>query len=125
MKLTPEQQQQIQRAKDQGERRVNLEFTDQQKPDWQRMAQQEQAERAATLGQLEKIRQAAQQPGFFGDVRRAISSSRRPLSELAGTIGVEPSLLSDFRAAEAELPAQALAKLIAELGLRLMQEIPR
>ena len=74
---------------------------------------------------MEKIHEAAQQVGFFGDLRRAISSSRRPVSELAATIGVEPSVLSDFRAAEAELPAKALETLIDELGLRLMQEIPK
>jgi len=125
MELTPEQQQQIQRAKATGEKRVNLDFTDQQKTAWQRAARQVQDERCATIGQMEKIHEAAQQPGFFGDVRRAISSSRRPLSELAATIGVEPSLLSEFRAAEVELPAPSLEKLIAELGLRLMQEIPR
>ena len=81
MELTPEQQQQIQRAKATGERRVHLDFTAQQKTDWQRAAKQEQDERGATIGQMEKIRDAARQAGFFGDVRRAISSSRRPLSE--------------------------------------------
>jgi ribosome-binding protein aMBF1 (putative translation factor) len=125
MEVTPEQQQQIQRAKATGESRVNLAFTDQQKADWQRAAREEQDERDATIGQMEKIRDAARQPGFFGDVRRALASSRRPVSELATTIGVEQNVLSDFRAAEAELPAQALETLIAELGLRLMQEIPR
>lgn len=125
MELTPEQQQQIQQAKATGETRVNVDFTDQQKADWHRAAREEQDARDATIGQMEKIREAAQQPGFFGDVRRAISSSRRPVSALAAMIGVEPSSLSDFRAAEAELPAKALEMLIAELGLRLMIEIPR
>ena len=125
MELTPEQQQQIQRAKAAGESRVDLAFTDEQRADWQCSARQEQDEREATIGQLKKIREAAEQPGFFGDLRRAISSSRRPLSELATTVGVEPSLLSEFRAAEAKLPAKSLERLIAELGLRLMQEIPR
>lgn len=125
MELTPEQRQKIQRAKAAGETRVNLDFTQQQKAEWQRAARDEDAHSHATIGQMEKIRKAAQQAGFFGDVRRAIASSRLPITELAATIGVEPTVLSDFRAAEAELPAKALELLIAELGLRLMQEIPR
>ena len=40
-------------------------------------------------------------------------------------IGVEPRILSDFRAGDAELPAEALDRLIEVLGLRLMQEIAR
>ncbi|MEO8497814.1 MAG: hypothetical protein ABI614_22335, partial [Planctomycetota bacterium] len=65
-------------------------FTDQQKARWQRLAGEEQDERQATIGRIERIREAAQQPGFFGDLRRAISAAHRPLSELAATIGVEP-----------------------------------
>jgi len=125
MKLTPEQQQQVQTAKVAGENRVNLEFTAEQKANWQHTVSEAQADRDATISQLNKIRQAATQPGFFGDVRRAMSSSRRTVSELAAKIGVEASVLSQFRAAEVELPADALEAIIAELGLRLMQEIPR
>ena len=124
MELTPEQQQQIQAAKATGENRVNLDFTTEQKANWQQAVGEEQADRDATIGQMKKIREAAKQPGFFADVRRAISSSRRPVSELAAMIGVEARVLSDFRAAEADLPATALETLLAELGLRLMQEIP-
>ncbi len=47
------------------------------------------------------------------------------MAELAKEIDVDPRLLSDFRAGEAELPAAALDRLIESLGLRLMQEIPR
>jgi len=43
---------------------------------------------------------------------------------LAKQINVDPRLLSDFRAAQAELPAAALDRLLEALGLRLMQEIP-
>ena len=125
MKLTPEQQDQIQAAKDAGENRANLDFTEQQKANWQQAVCEAQADRDATIRQMKNIREAARQPGFFGDIRRAILSSRRPVSELATIIGVEARVLSDFRAAEGELPARALETLIAELGLRLMQEIPR
>jgi hypothetical protein len=45
--------------------------------------------------------------------------------DLSAEIGVDPRLLSDFRAGDAELPALALDRLIQTLGLRLVQEIPR
>jgi hypothetical protein len=68
---------------------------------------------------------AAEQPGFFGDIRRAILLSRRPTGELAAAIGVDTRIFSEFRTGEAELPAAALDRLLEVLGLRVMQEIPR
>ncbi|TVS21031.1 MAG: hypothetical protein EA424_00950 [Planctomycetaceae bacterium] len=56
----------------------------------------------------------------LSDVRRAIAASRRPIHELADEIGVEPRLLSDFCAGDAELPPVALDRLLETLGLRLM-----
>ena len=38
---------------------------------------------------------------------------------------VDAQLLERFREGEAELPADAIERLIATLGLRLMHEIPR
>jgi hypothetical protein len=67
---------------------------------------------------------AAERPGFFGDVRRAMLLSRRAPDELGAAIGVESGILSDFRAGESDLPSAALERLIDELGLRLMQDIP-
>jgi hypothetical protein len=86
---------------------------------------QEMAGKEANIAHIRKIKLAAEQPGFFGDVRRAILLSRPSISKLAADIGVEPRVLSDFQADDAELPAAALDRLIAALGLRLMQEIPR
>ncbi len=125
MQLTPEQQQQVQQAKAAGEKRTMLQFTAQQKDEWQAAVQEELAGQTDNVAQQRKIKAAAEQPGFFGDVRRAILCSRRPVDELAAEIGVDGRLLSDFRAGDAELPAAALDRLINILGLRLMQEIRR
>lgn len=124
MQLTPQQKEQIQQAKAAGERRIMLNLTPEQKAEWQAAVQQELAGKEENIAHFRKIREAAQQLGFFGDVRRAIAVSRRPLEELAHTIGVNPRLLSDFRAGDADLPPAALDRLIETLGLRLMQEIP-
>ena len=125
MDLTPEQKQELRRAKAAGEKRIYLQFTEAQKKAWQVAVEEEWTCKEDNIAQSRKIQTAAQKPGFFGDVRRAIILSRRPAAEFAAAIGVDPHLFSDFRAGEADLPAAALERLIESLGLRLMQEIPR
>jgi hypothetical protein len=125
MQLTPEQQEQVQQAKAAGERRVTLAFTPQQKAEWEAAVEQELAGKEENVAHLRKIKAAAEEQGFFGDLRRAIALSRRPIRDLALEIGVDWRLLSDFRSGDAELPGAALDRLIETLGLRLMQEIRR
>ena len=79
----------------------------------------------ANIAHFHAIKTAALQPGFLGDIRRAVLMSRRPPGELAAAVGVDQHVLSDFRAGEVELPAAVVDRLLEELGLRLMQEIPR
>lgn len=125
MQLTPEQQEQSRQAKAAAEKRVTLRFVTQQQQEWQTIVEQELAGTAENIVHFRKIKAAAEQRGFLGDVRRAISLSRWPIQELANEIGINAHLLSDFRAGDADLPSAALDRLIEVLGLRLMQEIPR
>ena len=125
MQLTPEQRDQVEKAKAAGEKRVNVRFTPAQKAEWQQAVQQELDGKDANIAHWRKVKAAAEQPGFFGDVRRAIVMCGRPVDELAKEIGVDGRLLADFRAGEAELPSAALDRLLDLLGLRLMQEIRR
>jgi hypothetical protein len=125
MRLTATQQEQLQRAKQLGERRLFVQLTEEQRAAWRDAAEQELAGKDDNVAQLRKIVAAADQPGFFGDIRRSILLSRRPIGELAIAIGVEPRALSDFRAGDRELPAVAIDRLVEVLGLRLMQDIPR
>jgi hypothetical protein len=125
MQLTPEQKAQLDQARASGERRVRLNPTAAQKAEWEVAVQQELAGREENIEHLRKIKAAAAQEGFLGDLRRALARSRRPVQELAAEIGIETRLLSDFRAGDAELPSAALDRLVGILGLRLMQEIPR
>jgi hypothetical protein len=125
MQFTSEQQEQIRQAKANGQQRVTLQFTAAQRASWKQMVAEELAGKDENVAQFRKIQAAAERPGFFGDVRRAIILSRRPLAELAGAIGVEADALSGFRAGDADLPSMALERLVEELGLRLMQEISR
>jgi hypothetical protein len=66
---------------------------------------------------------AAERPGFFGDLRRAMASSSRPRNQLAAEMGVDPQHLAEYRAGDAELPAAALDRLVHALSLHLMREI--
>jgi hypothetical protein len=125
MQLTPDQQNEIQQAKAAGEKRVHLSLTAEQRNEWRAAVEEELAGKDENITHIRKIRTAAEQPGFFGDVRRAIILSRRPVAELAKGVGVDLLLFSDFRAGEADLPPAALDRLLEVLGLRLMQEIPR
>ena len=125
MPLTPEQQDEVRKAKAAGDNRVTIGFTAQQKDQWKAAVQEELAGKEENISHLRKIQAAAKQPGFFGDLRRAIAASRRSVDELSAGIGVEQRLLSDFRTGDTELPAAVLERLVDTLGLRLMQEIPR
>lgn len=123
MSLTPEQQEQVRQAKAAGDKRVTVRDTPQQQSQWQAAVEQELAGKEENIAHFRKIKAAADLPGFFGDVRRAIAQSRRRPSELANEIGVDERQFSDFRAGEADLPSTALDRLIETLGLRLMREI--
>ena len=125
MQLTPEQHEQARQAKAQNERRATVRFTPDQQREWREIADQEMAAQGENVEHFRKLKSAAEQPGFFGDVRRAILLSRRPFGELSAEVGISPEELSGFRAGEMELSAVALDRLIGVLGLRLMQEIPR
>jgi hypothetical protein len=125
VQLTPEQEELVRQARTNGERRVFMQFTPEQRQAWRQAVEQEMAGKEENIAHFRKIKTAAEQPGFFGDVRRAILLSRPSIVKLASDIGVEPRVLSDFQAGDAELPAAALDRLIETLGLRLMQEIPR
>jgi DNA-binding MarR family transcriptional regulator len=125
MQLTPEQQEQVRQAKAAGERRVYLRFTPKQRTEWRAAVEEELAAKEENIAHVRKIHAAAEQPGFSGDLRRAVLASGRPVHELAQQIGVERRLFSDFQAGEAELPSAALDRLVAALDLRLMQEIAR
>ena len=125
MELTPEQEEQLRQARAVGSRRVMLAFTPEQREQWQAAVQQELAGREENVAHFRRVKAAAERPGFFGDLRRAIATSRRPTDELAEEIAVAPQLLWDFCAGDAELPAAALDRLIEALGLRLMREISR
>jgi hypothetical protein len=123
IQLTPEQQDQIRRAKEAGERRIVLTTT----PDQDAAVRQAMAEEDAAMSQnqADAIRRhaALNECGFAGDLRRATARSRRSNSELAPLIGVTEEQLDAFRRGDEELPSGAVSRLVSVLGLKLMAEI--
>jgi hypothetical protein len=124
MQLTPEQRKQAQAARAAGERRVMLEFTPEQRAEWQASVEQELADKDVNIERFHKRRASEQEPGFLGDLRRAITASRGNPQLLAEQVGIDWRQLSDFRCGETTLPSDVIDRLIAALGLRLMQDIP-
>lgn len=124
MQLTPEQREQVDAARAAGQRRVMLEFTPEQKADWQTAVDSALAEKDQVIADFHRMRAAEAEETFSGRLRRAITASRSNPKSLAEQIGVDWQLLADFRCGDATLPTDVLDRLITALGLRLMQEIP-
>jgi len=126
---TPEQQKQIDEAIQAGERRVMTDFTPEQSAQWRAAADEEEASRPETIKSIRRMREAAQEPGVFGDLRRAISArllaehrqGRPPSTE---PLSIDARRLEEFREGVAPLPADDLRRLIEILGLQLVQAIP-
>ncbi len=76
MELTPEQKEQIRHAKERCERRVYMQLTPEQKKEYREAVALEMAGKEANIALDSKIKAAAEQSGFLGDVRRAILLSR-------------------------------------------------
>jgi hypothetical protein len=89
MEYNAEQLSQIQSSKIAGQDRLSIVLTDEQRRDWQAMAAHELAGQEENIAHFRKIKAAAEQPGFFGDVRRSILHARRPIHELAAAVDVE------------------------------------
>ena len=75
MPLTPEQQKQVEQARARGESRVTVRFAAQQKAEWQAAAQQELVGKEENIAHIQKIKMAAEQPGFF-EIGRASCRER-------------------------------------------------
>lgn len=123
MQLTPEQQMHLDQARKEGRRSVNITLTEEQRADQQKKIAEEEGLREENIAAYRRRRQAEAEPGLSGDLRRAISAARRRPDELAAASGISVELLEDFREGSADLPLDAVDKLVVLLGLRLMAEI--
>lgn len=124
MQLTPEQRIEVERQRRENPGgRVRIEFTPEQRAEYAQAVAEEEASVAPNRERFQKRQQAAREPGFSGDLRRAINAARRPSRELAAQLGIDVQLLEDFRCGDATLPTDVVDRLVGVLRLRLMAEI--
>jgi hypothetical protein len=101
-------------------KRIHTKWTPEQRADYFRRVALEEAGREENLAYLNKLETAADEPGFSGDLRRAIAASLKPPEDLATEIGLDGDLLNQFCCGEAALPSTAIDRLVERLGLQLM-----
>lgn len=124
MKLTVAQRAQIERQQQtQPDARVHIAMTPDQAEEYRRLASAEDTGKEENRDRIQRRDQAAAEPGFSGDLRRALKACGRPPHDVADDVGIDAELLEDFRAGEATLPTDVVDRLVAVLGLRLMAEI--
>ena len=67
-----------------------------------------------------RMREAAEENTFSGELRRAIHGGERDLISLAELVGTTPIQLSDFLAGDRTLRSDVLDRLVSALGARLV-----
>ncbi len=126
MQLTADQWADIerQRRENPGTRHVTITPTPEQAEQHRRAVEEEEAGREANSAHARKVFAALEEPGFSGDLRRAIVASRKEPENLARELGVDTTLLEEFLDGDASLPTAVVDRLVVLLGLKLMV-IPR
>jgi ribosome-binding protein aMBF1 (putative translation factor) len=106
------------------DRRVGVPLTPEQTAAYRQAVEEELGGKDEMVAHVRKLRAAEQEPGLFGDLRRAINASHLSREQIAQRIGTSSRELDEFRTGAAPLPPESLRQLANVLGLRLMQEIP-
>lgn len=121
IELTPEQRAEMdrQRAANPQARGVYVDFTPEQAEQYRLLAREVDAGRDQDLAHIRAVEAAAHEPGFSGDLRRAIMAARIPSDLFAARIGVPIREFEDFRAGHHLLTSDVIERLIDVLGLKL------
>ena len=78
------------------------------------------AELPELIARESRMREAAEENTFSGELRRAIHSGERDLIALAQIVGIPPDQLSEFLAGDRTLRSDVLDRLVAAVGARLV-----
>lgn len=100
------------------------EATPQQRELIERVAAQIEAEKPDIVRRLQLCEAAQREPGFSGDLRRAIHAGGKPLDSLAAAAQMEVVRLCEFLEGTAELTSDQIRNIANELGLQLVRSIP-
>jgi hypothetical protein len=121
--LTPEQRAEVDRRRAAGLRSTTIEPTPEQRAEIRKMIEIEEAGIPANIAYMRALDAARAEPGFSGDLRRAILATKKPPQTVAEEAGVDPGLVDRFCCAEACLPNEAIDRLVQHLHLQLVQAI--
>lgn len=94
-------------------------MTPEQRAEWRRVVELEQAAQPEETARWNRIAAAAREPGFSGDLRRALLNSGRKLNEFADAAEVPHATFLEWMGGEASVPSEAVDRLVEALGLRL------
>jgi hypothetical protein len=89
-----------------------------------RLAEVVEAEKSDIIRQAKRLMAAGDEPGFNGDLRRAIHGSGVVLEKIANAAGMHVFALCDFLEGTAELTSGQIAAIAQFLGLQLVRTIP-
>ena len=95
-------------------------LTPEQQARLQKQREQIAAEKPLLQAKLERIHEAKQEPSFCGQLREAIHSSGRLITQLAAEAGVTTQQLSDFLSGDRTLRSDVLDRLTAAVGASLV-----
>ena len=101
-------------------RPIDFKLTPEQQARLQQQREQIAAERPQLQAKLERIHEAKQEPSFCGQLRQAIHSSGRLITQLAAEAGITTQQLSDFLAGDRTLRSDVLDRLTAAVGASLI-----
>jgi DNA-binding MarR family transcriptional regulator len=124
MKLTPEQRTDVERQRRENPRArgVRVALTPEQRAERLRHLADVEAGHADDVAYWRNIEAAAVEPGFSGDLRRAMLDSGQTSDELATQLGVDAELIDQFRTGQDVLPYDVVTRLVEALGFRLTAE---
>lgn len=123
MDLTAEQRAEIDRQhREHPGGRVTIEFTPEQRAEWERLCDLAASEREQAADQLRRMDSACAEQSFRGELRRAIRAARRGSRPrlFDQELGLDPVQIDRFLAAEEDLPLEVVERLIGALELHLV-----
>jgi hypothetical protein len=85
---------------------------------------EEELHQDETIEHARRLFAAGDEPGFTGDLRRAIHSGGVPLEKLATVAEIDVFHLCNFLEGTADLTSGQIQRLVNELGLQLVRPIP-
>lgn len=103
--------------------RVLHELTAEEAERFDRLAELVEAEKPDIIRRYQLIETAAQEPGFNGDLRRAIHGGHVPLSNIATAAQMDVFAICEFLEGTQPLTSTQIAAISDCLGLQLVRRI--